>query len=1020
MIDPVSSRWLPDDPELRPFFNGVDQFVTRHVSLGSSITYQQRKVILDPCVGYIELYPWEVTLIDTHIFQRLRKITQLGLAYLVFPTLRYSRFEHTLGVLGRLDQVLKRLKEKHKQYDLVSHPLSKVNRLIDQNETTLRLAALFHDIGHCLFSHLSENVIAKLGGNEDVGVGDPEYYPSSKTIVEKFESKLKKRLGFAEILSLTIMGSDAFVKILSRGQFKKEISDSNGSIASEETISELLYRAANWIAGIPIQSEPQAVFLAQLISSGLDADKLDYMSREEHFSGIKIEMDLERILNKIGVQNVKNRALQKGLEKYSRYIKDSKEEYLVLSIERGGQFAYEEFCVARLALYEKIYLHKKVRAAEQYLGSLLSLLAKDQKEFEQAHNWLYLPESVIERQTRVDILSSEKITKEITLFGEEIREIKAVKRESKLDFSSIEKREIPHRAFAFGPANATYDNEYYNLLDSAKTKDDIEREIRKLPSVRFWQSLLGETGDEGMASRTLLMDKIEREALSLTKDLLDHGITTKNMKRADLMTLQESIQLGSFRQQLIIDVPQYNRVALNFDTLHFEESSFQSVRWTIPIHRIAYYYQLHRILAFVYFEKKYCPLICLACSKVVLEFLGGNANDRQVYEQKGYISESVYSDFDSIKRLLLKRNSSYFENMPELLPQTDTLNNEHARDIINRIVSELNKYHRTKFGSEIRHQDVINYLHQFPEDKQEFVLEVLRSIRVVHELEMEKLLEDISVGTKAKRSAVIPLGAAFSSGPSIVKHLQTVLKKQEIECLPPSDPAVLDCDHLIFVDDNTNSGRQALNIIAKWCNVDEKELKQKKIFTDVAKNSDAKFISAELANKLKSANLSITLCFITGTADAEEFLKKHLNEICGVKGHITIKTLFYIDDSTKMLSDDNRPPINSVFFEPKDEFLKYKSDIPIRRASDATQFLRMVGAQLVANRPICVSGEKPEAHALGYCNRESTVIFMNSVPTATITALWCWGRYKLNEKDDSESEKNWIPLIPRSRISYRN
>jgi len=49
----------------------------------------------------------------------------------------------------------------------------------------------------------------------------------------------------------------------------------------------------------------------------------------------------------------------------------------VLGFEKGGQFAFEEFCVARLALHVKIYLHQKVRAAEAQLCQYLTTLAQD-------------------------------------------------------------------------------------------------------------------------------------------------------------------------------------------------------------------------------------------------------------------------------------------------------------------------------------------------------------------------------------------------------------------------------------------------------------------------------------------------------------------------------------------------------------------------------------------------------------------------------------------------------------------
>lgn len=54
-------------------------------------------------------------------------------------------------------------------------------------------------------------------------------------------------------------------------------------IKSIEELSSVLEHVARFIAGLPIKNKPETIFLAQLMSSGLDVDKLDYMSREEHF-----------------------------------------------------------------------------------------------------------------------------------------------------------------------------------------------------------------------------------------------------------------------------------------------------------------------------------------------------------------------------------------------------------------------------------------------------------------------------------------------------------------------------------------------------------------------------------------------------------------------------------------------------------------------------------------------------------------------------------------------------------------
>jgi hypothetical protein len=70
-----------------------------------------------------------------------------------------------------------------------------------------------------------------------------------------------------------------------------------------------------------------------------------------------------------------------------------------------------------------------------------------------------------------------------------------------------------------------------------------------------------------------------------------------------------------------------------------------------------------------------------------------------------------------------------------------------------------------------------------------------------------------------------------------------------------------------------------------------------------------------------------------------------------------------------------------------------------------SNILKDVGATLVKNKNI-VKQHKQKAmdNSLGYRNRENLVVFANSVPTMTYTALWCEGKY---------NKKVWHPLIPR-------
>ena len=102
--------------------------------------------ITDPVHKYIRFSQVEKQLIDSPVFQRLRRIRQLAGAHLVYPSAQHSRFEHSLGAMHIAGLAGETLLGKG---------------YIDHAEVVqdLRLAALLHDIGHGPFSHLFEEVL---------------------------------------------------------------------------------------------------------------------------------------------------------------------------------------------------------------------------------------------------------------------------------------------------------------------------------------------------------------------------------------------------------------------------------------------------------------------------------------------------------------------------------------------------------------------------------------------------------------------------------------------------------------------------------------------------------------------------------------------------------------------------------------------------------------------------------------------------------------------------------------------
>ena len=81
------------------FQHRVNEFVSQLLEDYVPNIYKHTKVIHDPVWGTMMFYPWELQIIDSPLLQRLRKINQVGLAVLTYPSAHHSRFEHTLGVV---------------------------------------------------------------------------------------------------------------------------------------------------------------------------------------------------------------------------------------------------------------------------------------------------------------------------------------------------------------------------------------------------------------------------------------------------------------------------------------------------------------------------------------------------------------------------------------------------------------------------------------------------------------------------------------------------------------------------------------------------------------------------------------------------------------------------------------------------------------------------------------------------------------------------------------------------------
>lgn len=116
------------------------------------------KIFNDPIYGFITIPDTLIyDLVQHPYFQRLRRISQMGLSYLVYPGAHHTRFHHALGCMHIMQKAIEVLRFKGVQIN-------------DDEENALCIAILLHDIGHGPFSHAMEHSIVENVNHEAISL----------------------------------------------------------------------------------------------------------------------------------------------------------------------------------------------------------------------------------------------------------------------------------------------------------------------------------------------------------------------------------------------------------------------------------------------------------------------------------------------------------------------------------------------------------------------------------------------------------------------------------------------------------------------------------------------------------------------------------------------------------------------------------------------------------------------------------------------------------------------------------
>jgi len=276
------------------------------------------KVSRDPIHSEIFLYPLEILATDTRPVQRLRYLSQLVGAELVYPGATHNRFAHSLGVMHICGL-----------YSL---------RLFDDpaKQRIVRLAGLLHDVGHGPFSHQFDDVVYARMGLKD---GHDEY---------------RKRI-LLELMPFEMMKS---YERISDPRMKKAIAEDLSQILNSDVVNQDTFSTLMQMVDEVFKGEESGTAEYNIVQGPLGADRLDFLLRDSYYSGTT-HFGVGAVDRIIRNSFIKQKGGQRILCYHAKVI-----DQIYTSL------------FGRFMMYKNVYFHKTSRAADLMIQQILSLIYK--------------------------------------------------------------------------------------------------------------------------------------------------------------------------------------------------------------------------------------------------------------------------------------------------------------------------------------------------------------------------------------------------------------------------------------------------------------------------------------------------------------------------------------------------------------------------------------------------------------------------------------------------------------------
>ena len=243
--------------------------------------------------GFIPITEWEEKIINSPFFQRLRWIKQLGFASYIFPGAEHTRFAHAIGVMHSMQQMIQSLQIGVPDHELFNPKSTNPAAMLHKS---LRIAALLHDIGTFPFSHAIEFAYIRHGS------------PTSKGKKGKGKNKEKGKKPKDLPNSHEHLGSFIIKNTDYESGLTRILQDYNLDV---KLISKI------------IKGDSPYLIANQLMHSDLDADRMDYLLRDAHYTGIQYgKFDRDYLLANLTTYNLGKNQMGFGVQESALHAVD--------------------------------------------------------------------------------------------------------------------------------------------------------------------------------------------------------------------------------------------------------------------------------------------------------------------------------------------------------------------------------------------------------------------------------------------------------------------------------------------------------------------------------------------------------------------------------------------------------------------------------------------------------------------------------------------------------------------------